>query len=158
IARTASDVARSYVADLEPRRRQLRIMKELVDESIDILASGTDIRAFGDLLHEAWGAKRSLSAKVSSAAVDGLYEQARSAGGLGGKLTGAGGGGFLLLFAEPEQQPAVHQALDGLLHVPFQFESSGSQIIFCEPGVDYQEEDRNRRFEPALAGLVAEAS
>src|SRR4051794_3207794 len=158
IVRTASDVARSYVTDLEPRRRQLRIMKELVDESIDLLASGTDIRAFGDLLHEAWLAKRSLSAKVSPSAVDDLYAQARSAGALGGKLTGAGGGGFLLLFVEPERQPAVLQALDGLLHVPFQFESAGSQIIFCEPGVDYQEEDRNRRFEPALAGLVAEAS
>src|SRR5947207_32618 len=132
IVRTASDVARSYVTDLEPRRRQLRIMKELVDESIDLLASGTDIRAFGDLLHEAWLAKRSLSAKVSPSAVDDLYEQARSAGALGGKLTGAGGGGFLLLFVEPEQQPAVLQALDGLLHVPFQFESAGSQIIFCE--------------------------
>src|SRR5438132_6255511 len=94
IVRTASDVARSYVTDLESRRRQLRIMKELVDESIDILASGTDLRAFGDLLHEAWQAKRSLSAEVSNAEVDALYGRAREAGALGGKLTGAGGGGF----------------------------------------------------------------
>ena len=67
IARTASDVARSYVADIEARRRQLRIMKELVEESIDILASGMDIRAFGELLHEAWQAKRSLSARCPTA-------------------------------------------------------------------------------------------
>src|SRR5207244_12618656 len=66
IARTAADVAKSYATALESRRRQLRIMRELVDESIDILASGTDIRAFGDLLHEAWQAKRSLSAEVSN--------------------------------------------------------------------------------------------
>ena len=77
-------------------------MKELVEESIDMLASGMDIRAFGDLLHEAWQAKRSLSAQVSNAEVDELYERRRAAGALGGKLTGAGGGGFLLLFVPPD--------------------------------------------------------
>jgi D-glycero-alpha-D-manno-heptose-7-phosphate kinase len=151
IARTAADVAKSYVADLESRRRQLRIMRELVDESIDILASGTDLRAFGDLLHEAWEAKRSLSARVSNREVDALYERARAAGALGGKLTGAGGGGFLLLFVPPGQQGAVREALDGYLHVPFEFETAGSQIIFYEPGVDYREADRARRKKPALA-------
>jgi D-glycero-alpha-D-manno-heptose-7-phosphate kinase len=139
IARTAGDVARSYVIDLEARRRQLRIIKELVDESIDILASGTDIGAFGTLLHEAWQTKRSLSNQVSSPEVDALYEQARAAGALGGKLTGAGGGGFLLLFVEPDRQEAVCRALDGLIRVPFRFESAGSQIIFYEPGTDYLE-------------------
>jgi D-glycero-alpha-D-manno-heptose-7-phosphate kinase len=146
IARTAADVARSYVVGIESRRRQLRIMKELVDESIDVLASGMDIRAFGDLLHEAWQAKRSLSAEVSTGEVDDLYERARQAGAIGGKLTGAGGGGFLLLFVAPEQQPAVLEALDGRIHVPFQFESAGSQIIFYEPGVDYREAELARRF------------
>jgi D-glycero-alpha-D-manno-heptose-7-phosphate kinase len=137
IARTAADVARSYAVDLEARRRQLRIMKELVDESVDILASGSDIGAFGTLLHEAWQTKRGLSSQVSSPAVDALYEKARAAGALGGKLTGAGGGGFLLLFVEPRRQEAVARALGGLIHVPFEFESAGSQIIFYEPGTDY---------------------
>src|SRR5207237_8879916 len=82
IARTAADVARSYVVGIESRRRQLRIMKELVDESIDLLASGTDICAFGELLHEAWQAKRSLSEAVSNIEVDALYEEARAAGAL----------------------------------------------------------------------------
>jgi D-glycero-alpha-D-manno-heptose-7-phosphate kinase len=150
IARTAADVARSYVLDMESRRRQLRILKELVDESIDVLASGTDIRAFGDLLHEAWQAKRSLSAQVSNSEVDALYETARAAGALGGKLTGAGGGGFLLLFVPPERQAAVTEALDHLIHVPFNFESAGSQIIFYEPGVDYQEAERTRRYQPDM--------
>ena len=101
-------------------------MKELVEESIDILASGTDIGAFGDLLHEAWQAKRSLSSAVSNGEVDALYERARSAGALGGKLTGAGGGGFLLLFvaAGSTARPSS-TALDGRIHVPFEFESGG---------------------------------
>jgi D-glycero-alpha-D-manno-heptose-7-phosphate kinase len=150
ITRTAADVARSYVVGIETRRRQLRLMKELVDESIDVLASGMDIRAFGDLLHEAWQAKRSLSAQVSNGEVDELYERARAAGALGGKLTGAGGGGFLLLFVPPEQQAAVLGALDGSIHVPFQFESAGSQIIFYEPGVDYREAEQARRYQTTV--------
>jgi D-glycero-alpha-D-manno-heptose-7-phosphate kinase len=151
IARTAADVARSYVAGIATRRRQLRIMKELVDESIDVLASGTDIRAFGDLLHETWQAKRSLSAQVSSAEIDALYERARAAGALGGKLTGAGGGGFLLLFVPPGQQGAVREALDDRIHVPFEFEWAGSQIVFYEPGVDYRDAEHARRSRPAAA-------
>jgi D-glycero-alpha-D-manno-heptose-7-phosphate kinase len=165
IARTAADVARTYVVGIESRRRQLRIMKELVDESIDLLASGTDICAFGELLHEAWQAKRSLSGAVSNPEVDALYEEARTAGALGGKLTGAGGGGFLLLFAPPDQQAAVLGALGGRIHAPFEFESAGSQIIFYEPGVDYQEADQARRrhlaapFKELLpSDLTAEAS
>jgi D-glycero-alpha-D-manno-heptose-7-phosphate kinase len=145
IARTAADVAKSYVIGIESRRRQLRIMKELVDEAIDVLASGMDICAFGDLLHEAWQAKRSLSDTVSTSEVDALYEEARAAGALGGKLTGAGGGGFLLLFVPPEKQPAVLEAIGGRIHVPFEFESAGSQIIFYEPGVDYHAADLARR-------------
>src|SRR5207253_11299882 len=120
-----------------------RIMKELVDESIDVLASGMDIRAFGDLLHEAWQAKRSLSASVSNGEVDELYERARAAGALGGKLTGAGGGGFLLLFVPPERQADILETL-GRIHVPFEFETGGSQIIFYEPGVDYLEAEKAR--------------
>jgi D-glycero-alpha-D-manno-heptose-7-phosphate kinase len=145
IARTASDVAKSYAGDMEARGRQLRIMKELVDEGIDVLASGTDIRAFGDLLHEAWRAKRSLSAAVSTPEIDRLYARARSAGALGGKLTGAGGGGFLLLFVPPTKQFTVLAALECRIHVPFEFVSGGSQIIFSEPGVDYREADSVRR-------------
>ena len=98
IARTAADVAQSYVPGIESKRRQLRIMKEMVDEAIDILTGGVNLIAFGELLHEAWLAKRSLSAEVSNPEVDALYASALEAGAVGGKLTGAGGGGFLLLF------------------------------------------------------------
>ena len=163
IVRTAADVARSYVPGIATRRRQLRIMKELVDESIDVLSSGMNILAFGDLLHEAWQAKRSLSSQVSSGEIDDLYERARSAGAIGGKLTGAGGGGFLLLFAPPDKHRDVLDALDGRIHVPFEFETSGSQIIFYEPGVDYREAEQVRDRSTAfpfkeIQPVLAEAS
>jgi D-glycero-alpha-D-manno-heptose-7-phosphate kinase len=148
IARTASEVARSYVIGIESRRRQLRQLKEFVEEGVDILASGTDIGAFGELLHEAWQAKRSLSSAVSNPEVDGLYERARAAGALGGKLTGAGGGGFLLLFVPPDRRAEVLDSLGDRVHVPFAFEPTGSQIIFYEPGVDYQDTGLARRPRP----------
>ena len=81
---------------------------------------------------------------MSNPGVDALYEKARAAGAIGGKLTGAGGGGFLLLFVPPERRPAVLTALRGKIHVPFAFESAGSQIIFHDPGVDYREAEKAR--------------
>ncbi|MSR56202.1 MAG: kinase [Planctomycetaceae bacterium] len=137
IARTSSDIARTYVTDLQSKRRQMRLMRDLVDEGTEILAGERDLSAFGELLHEAWTAKRSLGAHVSNPQVDALYDAARAAGALGGKLTGAGGGGFLLLFVPPDRQQTVKDKLQGLVHVPFQFESAGTQIIFYEAGEDY---------------------
>jgi D-glycero-alpha-D-manno-heptose-7-phosphate kinase len=147
IKRTASDVAESYVNNIDTRRRQLRLMRDLVDESINILNSNTDLLSFGNLLHEAWQAKRSLSGKVSNPQVDGLFDAALRAGALGGKLTGAGGGGFMLLFVPPDRQHDVQEALHNLIHVPFKFEPAGSQVIFFEPETDYSavEEKRHRQ-------------
>jgi D-glycero-alpha-D-manno-heptose-7-phosphate kinase len=147
IARTAADVAKTYVVEIEARRRQLRIMKEMVDEAIEILTGGVNLVAFGELLHESWLTKRSLSKMVSNDEVDSLYERALAAGAIGGKLTGAGGGGFLLLFVRPERRQDVLDALDGSIHVPFEFDTAGSQIIFYTPGVNYheQEQPRSRR-------------
>ncbi len=137
IKRTASNVADSYVAELGARKRQLRIMRDLVEEGLSILCNGKDIGAFGELLHEAWQAKRSLSNVVSNEKVDELYDLARHAGAVGGKLTGAGGGGFMLLFVPPERQAAVRAALGNLVYVPFNFEYSGTQIIFLDRQEDY---------------------
>jgi len=137
IKRTASNIADSYVENIETRKRQLRIMKDLVDEGINILTSGQDICGFGELMHEAWQFKRSLSPKVSNPQVDNLYDESIAAGALGGKLTGAGGGGFLLLFVPPSRQNAVKEKLNNLIHVPFKFEYSGSQIIFYDDEEDY---------------------
>jgi D-glycero-alpha-D-manno-heptose-7-phosphate kinase len=144
IKRTASNVAATYVNDIDERRRQLRLMNDLVEESISIVSSSQDLTPFGELLHEAWQAKRSLSAQVSNPQVDELYDLARSAGAIGGKLIGAGGGGFLLLFVPPHCQQAVRDKLNRLIHVPFKFEFSGSQIIFYDHEEDYSAEERAR--------------
>lgn len=147
IARTSSDVAKTYVTDLTAKRRQMRLMRDLVEEGSSILTGEGELKVFGELLHEAWEAKRSLGAHVSNAQVDELYALARSAGAIGGKLTGAGGGGFLLLFVPPDRQPFVKERLRQLVHVPFRFESAGTQIIFYEAGEDYAalEADRAAR-------------
>jgi len=88
-------------------------------------------------MHEAWMAKRSMSAKISNSTVDELYTAAREAGAVGGKLTGAGGGGFLLLFVPPDRRKKVRERLSHLIHVPFKFEFAGSQIIFFDPQENY---------------------
>jgi len=144
IKRTSSNIAESYVNDMEARRRQLRIMKDLIEESISILNNGDDLCGFGELLHEAWQAKRSLSAAVSNSFVDEIYESAISAGAIGGKLTGAGGGGFMLLFAPPSRQKEIREKLNTLIHVPFKIEFSGSQIIFFDSEEDYSREEKER--------------
>ncbi|MEO1069339.1 MAG: kinase [Cyanobacteria bacterium J06638_6] len=145
LIRTASDVASSYVNDLDSKRRHLRIMKDLVEEGINVLNCGDDLHTFGELLHEAWQLKRGLGNRVSNSKIDELYDQARAAGAVGGKLTGAGGGGFLLLFVPPEKQTALKETLRHLIHVPFKFEFSGSQIIFFDSQQqDYLEQDQIR--------------
>jgi D-glycero-alpha-D-manno-heptose-7-phosphate kinase len=87
---------------------------------------------FGLLLHDSWQLKRSLAEPISNPIIDQIYDAARTAGALGGKLLGAGGGGFLLLFVRPQEQQKVKEVLKDLVHVPFSFESSGSQIIFYD--------------------------
>jgi len=144
IKRTAANVAQTYVADIGQHKRQLEIMGDHVNEAIAILNSRRDLREFGLLLHEAWQAKRSLSSAVTSAEVDDIYETARAAGALGGKLTGAGGGGFMLLFAPPERHEALRATLNQLIHVPFRFEFNGSQIIFFDHEIDYADAERAR--------------
>jgi len=148
IKRTSSQIVQSYANDIESRRRQLRIMKDLVEESISILTKGDDIVGFGQLLHEAWQAKRSLSSTVSNTYIDEIYSQAVSAGAIGGKLTGAGGGGFLLLFVPPSKQITVRERLNKLIYVPFKFEYSGSQIILFDLEEDYAAEERDRANQP----------
>ena len=133
IRRTASDVAGSYVDSLNRKQELLGQMQAMVERGISILTDGEDIGRFGQLLHEAWMAKRELSRVVSNADIDGLYQSARAHGAVGGKLVGAGGGGFLLLFVPPEDQGRVKDHLRHLIHVPFSFENEGSRIIFQEP-------------------------
>ena len=144
ISRTASEIAKSYVEDLGAKERQLRQLGALVDEGLSILRGGGELAPFGKLLNESWKAKRSLDKGISTSHVDQVYDAAMAAGALGGKLLGAGGGGFVLLFVPPERQARVREALGELIHVPFKFDFSGSRIIFYEPADDYAEENRER--------------
>ncbi len=144
IKRIASNIAETYINKIDDKKRQMRIMKDLVEESLSILTGGHDLTEFGELLHEAWQIKRSLSNKMSTPYMDELYEQALSAGAIGGKITGAGGGGFMLLFVPPSRQAKVREKLSRLLYVPFKFEFSGSQIIFFDVEEDYSMLDKER--------------
>lgn len=134
LSRFASEVAKSKIDNFSRKERELRRMGEMVAEAIMILQSGeTPVLEFGRLLAEAWEYKRSLSDKVSTPEIDDIYDAGRRAGAIGGKLLGAGGGGFLLLFAPPEVQPAVRAALKHLVHVPFRFENDGSRVVMYQP-------------------------
>jgi D-glycero-alpha-D-manno-heptose-7-phosphate kinase len=145
IRRTASDVAKGYVEDIDSNYKLLKQMQEMADAGVEILNSASDICEFGELLHEAWMLKRKLSSDVSNPTVDDLYVRAKQAGAIGGKITGAGGGGFLLLFVHPSNQNKVRKALAEIIHVPFNFESQGSRIIFYEPErEDYRELEKDR--------------
>lgn len=149
IKRTAAMVASSYVPNLDAKKQQLETIRTLVDEAMAVLAGPGDLSDFGHLLHRSWMVKRSLSSVVSSTAIDEVYETALAAGALGGKITGAGGGGFMLLFVPPDKQPAVRERLHDLLHVPFAFEASGSRVIFYDTEPDYskvEEDVRDRKF------------
>ncbi len=108
-------------------------MQQMVTEAVSLLTGAGAFVEFGRLLQEGWLLKKSLTEKISLPYVDDIYATARKAGAIGGKLIGAGGGGFLLICAEPEAQAKIRIALKELLHVPFRFESHGSQIIFYQP-------------------------
>ena len=142
IIRTAEKVARSYVDVIEEKEKQLYRMHDMVDEAIELIANG-NLEDFGRLLNDAWQEKRSLSKIVSNSQVDEIYTSAIDAGALGGKLSGAGGGGFLLLYVPVEKQPDVKKKLSRLLHVPFSFEPNGSQIIFHYLHKEYKEEEQS---------------
>lgn len=144
IPRTASEVARSYVKKIDDQKRQLTIMQNSVEAALSILAGHQDIKAFGELLDEFWQIKRTLSSQVSSSFIDEIYENAKNAGAIGGKLIGAGGGGFLLLFVPPAKQKKVRDNLKKLIYVPFRFESQGSRIIFYDTQEDYSAELKRR--------------
>ena len=105
-------------------------MKPLVDEGIRVLSGQGSLDDFGHLLHETWRLKRELSNKIATPWIDDAYEAARNAGARGGKLLGAGGGGFLLFYVEPRLRERVLSALAPMPHVSFNFESDGTRAVF----------------------------
>ena len=127
--RFSSEIQQKTEASLEEKTAQLLEMKGLVDDAESILISKAELGEFGRLMDNSWKLKRGLSSGISTSAIDEVYETAMKAGARGGKLLGAGGGGFLLFFVEPERQPAVREALRELLYVPFRFETGGPQVV-----------------------------
>lgn len=135
LQRTAHEVVQSQLqrttaGEITPGLTQLG---QLVAEGIDILNSSHLLEYFGRLLHKGWQLKREFSNAISNSFIDSAYDRARHAGATGGKLLGAGGGGFLLLYVEPQHQQSVRAALNGMLEVQFNFEDQGSRVIFYKP-------------------------
>lgn len=137
-ARTASDVAEEQIQQIPAKKDNLRHMMQLVDEATSILQCKEErLEEFGRLLHEQWLIKRDMSCKISNCYIDTIYQTGVQAGALGGKLLGAGGGGFMLFFVRPEQQRQVKEALKHLLYVPSRFDHLGSQIIYYTHDGEY---------------------
>ncbi len=132
--RIASDIARSQIENMEKRKDELRAMGAVVQEAVAVLQNrNTPIEEFGKLLKEYWQYKRSLSKLISNEKIDEIYQAGMDAGALGGKLLGAGGGGFMLFFARPEDQPLIRERLKQLVCVNFRLDYAGSKIVIYEP-------------------------
>lgn len=127
--RFSADVQRAEGS--HDKQTRLVRMLELVDEAEAILCDGArDLGDFGRLLDETWRLKRGTSAAVSTVSIDRLYDRGVESGALGGKLLGAGGGGFLLFYVEPDLQARVRAAMSDLLEVPFRFEDKGTRVAY----------------------------
>jgi len=134
ISRFSSDISKSQVSNIKNCTPQMQDLFDMVDEGSSILKNpNISLDEFGKLLHESWQVKRSLSDKVSNSFINEIYEVARSSGALGGKVLGAGGGGFILLFVKPKDQEVVKVKLKNLVHVPFKFENTGSKVVLYQP-------------------------
>jgi D-glycero-alpha-D-manno-heptose-7-phosphate kinase len=137
ISRTASETAGNYVAGLKAKSNNINRMIELVGEAEDVLTSGAPIEEFGHLLHETWRRKKEISRNISNPTIDEIFDAATSEGAIGGKLLGAGAGGFMLIFVSPERRNDVIQRLSKLVTVPFKFENKGSHVLLNSPMEKY---------------------
>ncbi len=133
LSRSASQVAGAQIENTPQKERELGAMQAMVGQGVSFLEKGK-LDDFGKLLHESWQLKRGLSSLIANEHIDGIYETARSAGALGGKLLGAGGGGFMLIYADPACHAAIKARLSKFLFVPFEFENEGSQVIHRSGG------------------------
>lgn len=134
ISRTSSDIAEKQVKTAKQKTEQLHRMQQMVGEACKVLTSThANLDDFGYMLHETWMLKRSLTDKISNSLIDEIYNTAVDNGALGGKILGAGGGGFILFYAKPEQQRDIKKALRNLIHVPFKFDDQGCQTVLYAP-------------------------
>ena len=132
--RFSSDVQKANAVGKEDKTAQLKEMLSLVDDAEHVLTDKeSDLDDFGRLLDHTWRLKRQTGAAVSTDSIDGLYAKGLEAGALGGKLLGAGGGGFLVFYVQPEYQESVRNAMQDLLYIPFEFETGGTRVIHYTP-------------------------
>ena len=132
--RFSSEIQEDTKKNADKNIETLLKMKDLVDQAEEILVSKErDLDDFGRLLDQSWKLKRTTGNKVSTDEIDEIYEKAMNAGALGGKLLGAGGGGFVVFYVPEDKQEDVKKALNHLLYVPFKFENSGTQVIYYSP-------------------------
>ncbi len=129
ISRKADSVLTEQKSNIKDRMNVLREIKAMAVQAKSVLQEG-DFDAFGSLLHQSWALKKRMAGQISNGRIDEIYEAARRAGAVGGKITGAGGGGFILLCAPYEKHQAIRQALNGLQELPFQLEPDGTKVIF----------------------------
>lgn len=141
--RFSSEVQKANnVSGTEDKRVKLKKMYELVDEAEAVLTDkGRDLDDFGRLLDTTWKLKKGTGSSISTNSIDGLYERGIAAGALGGKLLGAGGGGFLVFYVQPEKQEMVREAMKNLMYIPFMFEDSGTRVIHYSPEMFEPKED-----------------
>ena len=132
--RFSSEMQKANQAGYDEKIKQLQQMYALVDEAEAVLEDKqSDLDDFGRLLDKTWKLKRQTGGAITTDSIDGLYERGISAGALGGKLLGAGGGGFLVFYVQPEKREAVMTKMKDLLYVPFRFEDAGTQVIHYTP-------------------------
>jgi D-glycero-alpha-D-manno-heptose-7-phosphate kinase len=137
-SRTASEIAKAQIKVTPQKKRELETMQQMVDEAEAIISNPKrSLEEFGNLLNESWQIKRTLTQNITNNSLDEIYEAGRSAGALGGKLLGAGGGGFMLFFVAPERRKELRMRLKNLLCVPFSFSSRGSHVLVHEPDETY---------------------
>lgn len=139
-SRTASEIAQEQLKVTPSKKRELELMQQLVDEAEGIVTNPNRcLDDFGKLLNESWQIKRTLTQKITNSSIDSIYECGMQAGALGGKLLGAGGGGFMLFYIAPEKQAELRARLKNLLCVPFGFSNRGSHVVVSEPEETYDE-------------------
>lgn len=133
--RFSSDVQKANKdSNVEDKNERLKRIHMLVNEAEGILTDkAKDLDDFGRLLDTTWRLKKGTGGAISTEGIDNLYERGIAAGALGGKLLGAGGGGFLVFYVQPNKQNAVYEAMDGLMHIPFKFEDGGTRVIHYSP-------------------------
>lgn len=132
-SRNSTDIAADQVRNIRVNVGALKDLQQLVPAALDVLSGSGSLDQIGLMLHDGWKTKKSLSSGVSTPEIDEIYEKGRRAGAKGGKLLGAGGGGFMLFYVPAERQKAVREALSGLVEVDFKIGAPGSAVVLCEP-------------------------